>query len=111
MAVKHGKILALFAFTYKTVQCLLSKLRGKMDPLHSFIGGVIGSTMLIKFDTDAAINRQIGYYLAGRVMEGILVYHYEKLEQLPEFVKSYRFVLSVSWGIVMMLWMQNGKLL
>ena len=27
MALRHGKILALFAFTYKTVQCLLANLR------------------------------------------------------------------------------------
>lgn len=57
MAIRHGKILAIFAFTYKSIQCLLTRLRGKSDPKHSFIAGLIGSYLLIKFKTDNAINR------------------------------------------------------
>jgi hypothetical protein len=29
MAFSHGKLLAIFAFTYKTAQCILTKLYGK----------------------------------------------------------------------------------
>ena len=73
MALAHGKILALFAFVYKSTQCILANLRGKSDPFHSFIGGLAGSYCLLKFKTEKSINRQIGYYLIARVIEGIFL--------------------------------------
>ena len=56
MAFNHGKLLALFAFTYKSVQCLLANLRNKSDAYHSLIAGVVGSFILLYFKTDASIN-------------------------------------------------------
>ena len=111
MSLKHGFILALFAFCYKSVQCLLTNLRQKNRPWHSFVAGVFGSAMLIYFDTDMSINRQVGYYLAARVLEGIVLNFMNKLEALPEQAKSFRFVLSVSWAFVMMFFVHNEKLL
>ena len=72
---------------------------------------MIGSIMLLKLDTDMSINRQIGYYLSARVVEGCTQIWAEKLQDLPEQVKSFRFVLAISWAIVMMLWVHNEKLL
>ena len=51
MAYKHGKILFIFAFTYKLVRCILAKLSGKARPLHGLIAGMIGAWFLLLFNT------------------------------------------------------------
>ena len=43
MAVSHGHLLATFAFCYKTVQCILTRITRSNSPLVSFIAGMIGS--------------------------------------------------------------------
>ena len=109
MALRHGKILALFAFTYKTVQCILANLRGKADAIHSFIGGVIGSWVLLKMETDMSINTQVGYYLSARVCEGIVLL-LMKRKQLPD-VPLFNLTYTIIWGLVMFLFELDAKIL
>ena len=109
MAIRHGTILALFAFTYKAVCCLLAQLTGKARPIHSFIAGAIGSMALIRFNTDLSINRQIGYYLSARVMEGIIL-KLMKMGYLPN-LESFRATYTMIWALVMFLYMLDEKIL
>ena len=73
MAFSHGKLLAIFAFTYKTTQCLLTHLFKQSSPLISLLAGMVGSQFIIKpKDKEfTSINRQLAYYLVSRVIEGI----------------------------------------
>ena len=109
MAIRHGTILALFAFTYKAVQCFLAQISGKSRPIHSFIAGLIGSMALLRFNTDISINRQIGYYLSARVMEGIIL-RLMKLGYLPN-LETFRATYSMIWALVMFLYMLDEKIL
>ena len=109
MAVRHGLILAVFAFTYKAVQCALARITGKSVPVHSFIAGVIGSVMLLTLKTDLSINRQIGYYLSARVLEGIVL-KLMQLGYLPSF-EAFRGTYSVIWALVMFLYVLDEKIL
>ena len=111
MALRHGKILALFAFTYKSVQCILANLRGKASPIHSFIAGIIGAFMLLHFKTDMSINRQVGYYLSARVLEGIFL-KLQKEGYLPQVqLNLFDSVYSIVWALVMFLFEFDAKLL
>ena len=109
MAFNHGKLLALFAFTYKLVQCLLANLRKKCVPIHSFIGGIVGSFMLLYFKTDMSINRQVGYYLAARVLEGIFL-KLMKSGCLPN-LEGFHAVYTLVWGLVMFLFELDAGIL
>jgi peroxisomal membrane protein 4 len=48
MALSHGKLLAIFAFTYKTTQCILSRLLNTNSAVVSFFAGMVGSQFIIK---------------------------------------------------------------
>ena len=101
MALSHGKILALFAFTYKLVQCILANLRHKACASHSFVAGVAGSSMLLLLRTEMSINRQVCYYLAARVLEGVSL-KMMKQGLLPD-LEAYQKVYSLVWALVMFL--------
>ena len=40
---QHGRNLGVFVFIYKLIQCLLSRLYGRVLPSFSFIAGLIGA--------------------------------------------------------------------
>jgi len=43
MAFSHGKLLAMFVCSYKTSQCILTKLFQNNSPMVSFFAGMFGS--------------------------------------------------------------------
>lgn len=43
MAFSHGKLLAMFVCSYKTSQCILTKLFKSNSPIVSFFAGMFGS--------------------------------------------------------------------
>ena len=109
MALNHGKLLTLFVFVYKSTQCILANLRGKADPIHSFIAGVIGSYCLLVFKTDMSINRQIGYYLVARVIEGIFL-KLMKSGHIPN-IEMFNTTYTLIWGMVMFLFELDAAIL
>uniref|UniRef100_A0A7S3CVW3 Uncharacterized protein n=1 Tax=Strombidium rassoulzadegani TaxID=1082188 RepID=A0A7S3CVW3_9SPIT len=70
-SLSHGKILSIFVFFYKSVQCLLANVSQKARAVHSLVAGMVGAFFLLYFDTDRNINYQICYYLVARVGEGL----------------------------------------
>ena len=109
-AIAHGKILAILAFVYKSVQCFLANLRQKADPIHSFIAGMCGSyCLLYVFKTDNSINRQGGYYMMARVLEGLVL----KLIKEGYFPNHpyYNKVYMLMWGLVMLIYEMDSKAL
>ena len=84
-------------------------MTGESKAIHSFIGGVIGSIALIRLNTDLSINRQIGYYLSARVMEGIVL-KLMKEGYLPN-LETFRATYSMIWGLVMFLYVLDEKIL
>jgi len=43
MALSHGRLLATFVFSYKAMQCILTKLFKNNNPIVSFFAGMFGS--------------------------------------------------------------------
>ena len=109
MAFNHGKILAIFAFTYKLIQCLLANLRKKACAVNSLVAGAIGAIVLLNTDTDMSIHSQIGYYLSARVMEGFWL-KLVKEGYLPK-QEMFHFTYTLIWGLVMYLFELDKKIL
>ena len=103
MAFNHGSLLAIYAFTYKTVQCILARLFNRPNALWSFFAGVVGSQFIIKPHNKefTQVNKQLAYYLFSRVVEGLFVLA-KKLKAIPD-VKGFNVIYILSWGLVMFL--------
>ena len=69
----------------------------------------MGSIALLTLKTDLSINRQIGYYLSARVLEGIVL-KLMQLGYLPSF-EAFRATYSVIWAMVMFLYVVDEKIL
>ena len=111
MAANHGTLLALFVFTYKTTQCILTRLFKTNSPLVSLIAGAIGSRMIIKPENRefTSINRQLAYYLFSRVVEGIFLWM-KKHGHIPNF-EGFPISYLLSWGFVMYLFELDKSIL
>ena len=111
MAFTHGKLLAIYVFSYKTAQCIMTRFFQKESPIISFIAGVIGSQMIIKPSNKefTSINKQLAYYLASRVIEGIFL-KFQKMKIIKEF-DAFKFVYVIVWGCVMYLYEKDKSIL
>ncbi len=69
----------------------------------------MGSYLLIKFNTDMSINRQVAYYLSARVLEGLILLLIKKnvIPNLLSFENTY----SILWALVMFLYVLDESVL
>ena len=87
----------------------MANIQGESKAFHSFIGGLVGSYLLIKLRTDMSINRQVGYYLSARVLEGIILLLIKK-NVMPNIL-SFESTYSILWALVMFLYMLDESIL
>ena len=100
---QHGRNLGVFVFIYKLIQCLLSRLYGKVIPLFSFIAGIIGAYFV--WSEKNSVNQQLCFYLLSRVLQGI-AQSAQQANYIPN-KPAFAYISVICWGLVMYLFEAN----
>lgn len=68
--LEHAGKLAFFVFFYKSIICILNRIRQVSSPVHAFISAALAS--LLMFNKENSLNSQIALYLFSRVLVGLV---------------------------------------
>ncbi|EGR27419.1 hypothetical protein IMG5_196010 [Ichthyophthirius multifiliis] len=107
LTYEHAKNLGLYVFLYKSLVCILNRIRQKQSKFHNFISGFICGSYI--FGEKTSINQQIVLYLLSRVLYGG-AQSLSKKGYLPQW-KFYRILATICWGIVMFLFEDDSSTL
>lgn len=66
LTVEHARNLGGYVVSYKTLVCLMNRLRGVQSPVHSLIAGALCGGLI--FGEKSGVNTQIVLYLFSRVI-------------------------------------------
>jgi len=105
LTFEHAKNLGLYVFLYKAVVYILTKLRGKPEKIHAFIGGVIAGYIIFRKRT--SVNYQIVLYLFSRIIMGG-VENLVKKKKLPD-ISAFPALAAICWGVVMYLFEDDSS--
>lgn len=107
LTFEHGKTLGFFAFCFKSLLCLLRRIKHIPDNLRIFLsGGVFGYFI---FGNKTNVNYQIVLYLFSRVIVGSTE-HLAQKKILPN-ITVYPLVAATVWSIVMFLFEDDPSIL
>ncbi|KAL4432358.1 hypothetical protein ABPG74_011117 [Tetrahymena malaccensis] len=107
LTLEHARNLGTYVFSYKSLVCLLNRLRGVQSPFHSLIAGAICGGLI--FGEKSGVNTQIVLYLFSRVIQGsaeLLI----KKGMLPDWT-FYPHLAMICWAVVMYLFEDNESTL
>ena len=102
-AYEHGRRLGLYVFLYKSIVCILNRLRGVHTPVNNFVAGCAASFVVWREETN--ISSQITLYLLSRVLIGCLRLGYMKTGIRNKILEKYSisFLALISWSSIMFL--------
>ena len=107
LTFEHGKTLGFFAFCFKSLLCLLRRVKEIPDNLRIFISG--GTFGYLVFGNKTSVNYQIVLYLFSRVICGTSE-HLAKKGILPN-INVYPLLSALVWSIVMFLFEDDPSIL
>ena len=102
---EHARNLGGFVFLYKSLVCILNRLRRKKSKLHNFIAGALIGLLI--FGRKTNVNQQIVLYLFSRNILGIINNLMSK-GVIPKF-KFFPYLASFVWGLVMFLFEDDKR--
>lgn len=104
----HAKSLGLYVFFYKSLVCILNKIRKKRSKTHSLISGFLIGFLIFGLNKNS-INYQIILYLLSRVIVGG-VQRFAKRKKIGK-MKFFPYLAMFCWATVMLLFEHNKKAL
>lgn len=107
LTVDHGKTLGFFAFCFKSMMCILNRIKKIPNNLRILISG--GTFGYFVFGNKTNVNYQIILYLFSRVIVGTAENFAEK-GILPN-IHIYPLMAAVVWSIVMFLFEDDPSIL
>ena len=107
LSFEHGKTLGLFAFFFKTMMCILKRIKSIPNNLRIIISG--GTFGFLVFGNKTSVNYQIILYIFSRVIVGTAE-HLAENKILPNW-NAYPLLAAVCWSIVMFLFEDDPSIL
>lgn len=107
LTFEHARNLGKYVFLYKSLCCLLNRIRGKQSPVHSLIAGAACGGLI--FGEKSSVNTQIVLYLFSRVVQGTAE-ALAKRGYLPNWA-FYPHLTTICWAVVMYLFEDDGTTL
>ena len=109
--LEHGRRLGLYVFLFKTIVCILNKIRGIHSPIHHLISGVLASYAV--WSKETGISMQITLYLLSRITIASVKVLYFKLGLNNKFIEKYgmSILTLLSWSSSMFLFDYDNQTL
>lgn len=105
---QHAKSLGLFVFFYKSLVCLLNRLRGKNSKKHAVLSGFVVGLLVFGMN-QSSINYQIILYLLSRVVVGG-VQRFAKKKKIGK-MRFFPYLAMICWASGMVLFEIDQKAL
>lgn len=109
--LEHGRRLGLFVMIFKSLVCVLNRVRKVNSPVHHFISGTVASYFI--WSEESSISTQISLYLLSRVIIGSIRVLYMKLGISNKILEKYSIsvINLVAWASSMFLFNYDKKVL
>ncbi|CAG9319366.1 unnamed protein product [Blepharisma stoltei] len=108
--IEHSTRLGLYVFLYKTILCIVTRIRKVRTPINSAIAGAIAGYCMFSKETN--VNVQIILYLFSRVLtSGVGLLYKKGLIPKSLFLENTNFAIltTICWSIVMYLFEERKE--